>query len=98
MHAKEQKFIRNWPKQRQKGKTSYVMVRGIVWGIIAASLTTLFRLGGSSFAELYLSTYFVLKLTVMIAVGIFFQNWQWNFNNARYDKLLGENEKHTSAS
>lgn len=96
MNSKDQKFIRQWQQLKLKGKLFYALTRGLTWGISVATLSTLFRLGDSSLAELYLSTDFLIKLSIMITGGIFFYGWYWSSNIKKYDKLLSEHPDYLS--
>jgi hypothetical protein len=90
----KEKFIRNWEKQRRKGKLKYVLINA---GLVAAPL-----LGGIVFGSVflysspssysfvyYLPTYFFTAAAGLL-VGTLKSLYVWGKNEAKYSKLSHE--------
>ncbi len=88
MTDKDKIFIERWSKTKEKGKLSFMLRVGVLWGIITAILTQLFKLDHMSFEELSLSKMFLIKLFVFLLAGVFgFALILWVLSEKKYIKL-----------
>ncbi|WP_207653601.1 hypothetical protein [Clostridium peptidivorans] len=81
-----EKFIKSWGKYRKKGKSKYMLIRGIIYTIVSWSTFIAFILvKGNDLNQLtkYLPLFFGGLMGFIISSPI-----AWNKNEEKYHKLL----------
>jgi hypothetical protein len=88
-------MIARWEKHRAKGRTDFIVRRGVVgWGLPAAVLTIIYKVvkeqGFVATPQLTqgLRTAIVLALIVFPLCGWIFGRWLWTTGEARYSALV----------
>ena len=93
MKERDKIFVEKWAKTREKGKRSYLIRVGSLYGILTLVITQLFKLGDNSFSELFLTPLFLVKLGIYLLIGIFgFALFLYVLSEKKYRKLTSENE------
>jgi len=93
MKERDKIFVEKWVKTREKGKRSYLISVGSIYGILTLVITQLFKLDDNSFSELFLTQLFLVKLVIFLLIGIFgFALILWVLSEKKYRKLTSENE------
>jgi hypothetical protein len=88
MTDKDNIFVERWSRSREKGKLSFMLRVGVLWGIITVIVTQLFKLDKMSFKELFLSELFLVKLLIFLLAGIFgFALILWVLSEKKYRRL-----------
>lgn len=90
----KEKFIRNWEKQRGKGKLKYVLINAglitapLLGGIVFGSIFLYSSPSAYSFAY-YLPTYFFTAVAGVL-IGTLKSMYEWGKNEDKYIKLSGK--------
>jgi hypothetical protein len=87
--------IARWERNRAKGRTDFIVRRGVLgWGLPAALLTILYKVideqGFSATPQLTsgLRVAIIIALVVFPVCGWLFGRWLWRAGEARYTALV----------
>lgn len=81
------KFIRNWEKNRKKGKTRYIVSHLLTFAAVSWVLTIVINLiKGHGFSKVFdfIDTFIAASVGVLIGTYI-----SWNINESKYNKMKG---------
>ncbi len=96
--TKEERFIKWWEKQKQKGKHKYALVNGLVLGIAPVLGSIIGRIVNEyafpSPEDYYYGQYvgiLIIKVTIALIIGIWGSYSNWEMYEHRYKDLMSDN-------
>jgi len=90
----EEKFIRSWAKQEQRGKYFYIISFGLLWGTaVAIGSKFLSDYGDAGFWASFTSPDFLIKLLIYNIIGVGIYTYHWHSKSKRYKQLKNIQDK-----
>jgi hypothetical protein len=98
MRFNDEKFCRSWEKKSAKGQLHYIVVYGILWGVLVATFSQLFKVWDdvwdtAALQEAFWSADFLIRLLVFTAIGLGIHTYHWRSNNQRYTDIKRQLER-----
>ena len=98
MKNRELKFVEGWGRTRENGRIRFALKTGIIWSIITAFFSKIFKLSELSFSEVYYNDSFLKFLAFFIIIGtMIFWKFIWEQNEKKYKRLLTERENESNS-
>lgn len=89
-----EKFVKRWEKDKQKGKKKYLLTSGIMMGISVFVGYTIGRLAKGNFFDLFTEYYIYMHFAYLLGGfigGVIGANLRWMWNEEKYNKLENNN-------
>ena len=100
----EIRFIGKWAKTKERGQWHYILLRGLLWGMLVGGLSHLFRVwdelkawDAMTLVESYASDDFFIRLLIYSAIGCGLHVYHWNSKTKLYNQLKNR-ERYAQAS
>jgi len=96
MTEKEEKYIKIWKNNIEKGKTQYIIKTTIIWAFFVTLLTPFFKfllnfdLTKEKLIEAYDIKHLLIQFVVFLIVGILFSFVMWKMNVKKYKQLTNQ--------
>ncbi|WP_018476942.1 hypothetical protein [Pontibacter roseus] len=94
LNKEETKFIQKWESTSSRGRWHYILVRGLLWGMLVSGLSHLFKVwddlkawDASTLTDSYASSAFLVRLIIFSALGFGLFAFEWYSKTERYNKL-----------
>lgn len=94
LNKQEARFISKWARTKQRGQWRYIVPRGLLWGVLVAVISQLFKVWDAlkawdtaALANAYTSSDFFVRLFIYSAIGFGIHAYHWNTNTKRHNQL-----------
>lgn len=105
LNKEETHFLTKWTKVKQAGQWRYMLMRGLLWGIVVGAISHLIKVWDllkawdtAALADTYTSTDFFSRLFIYTAIGCGIHAYYWNTNTKRYNQLKKKERRAQSIS
>ncbi len=94
MTEKEEKYIKIWKNNIEKGKIQYIIKTTIIWAFFVTLLTPFFKflidfdLSKEKLIEAYEIKHLLIQFVVFLVAGILFSFVMWKTNVKKYKQLI----------
>lgn len=88
LNESEAKYLQKWRKTIERGRITYIITYGLLWGVFVAIFSHLLSFWGQeNLLSSFLTTDFLIRLAVFALGGIGMYTLQWRSNYKKYNQL-----------